>query len=163
MSAPLLEVKGLAVAFGSAGRPNHAVVDLSYRLARGETLAIVGESGSGKSVSSLALLGLLAHSGGRVTAGEAWFDGRDLLAMGEQELRRIRGDRITMIFQEPMTSLNPVLTIGRQLSEGLIEHKGMGQREAGGRAAAMLDLVGLDRPTKRLAQYPHELSGGTSG
>jgi peptide/nickel transport system ATP-binding protein len=160
VSAPILRVEGLSVAFESGGRTNTVVSDLSYHLDRGETLAIVGESGSGKSVSSLALLGLLPRPFGRVTAGQAWFDERDLLAMSQQELMQIRGDRITMIFQEPMTSLNPVLTIGRQLTEGLVEHKGLNQREADARAIEMLDLVGLGQPERRLGQYPHELSGG---
>jgi len=160
MSAPILRVDGLSVAFGRGDRGTEVVSDLSYTLARGETLAIVGESGSGKSVSSLALLGLLPQPHGRVTAGHAWFEERDLLAASQQELMRVRGDRITMIFQEPMTSLNPVLTIGRQLTEGLIEHKGMRQREADARAIEMLDLVGLGQPDRRLKQYPHELSGG---
>ncbi len=160
MSAPILRVEGLSVAFESGGRTNTVVSDLSYHLDRGETLAIVGESGSGKSVSSLALLGLLPRPFGRVTAGQAWFDERDLLAMSQQELMQIRGDRITMIFQEPMTSLNPVLTIGRQLTEGLVEHKGLSQRAADARAIEMLDLVGLGQPERRLGQYPHELSGG---
>jgi ABC-type microcin C transport system duplicated ATPase subunit YejF len=160
MAEPLLRVDGLSVAFESGGRRTEAVRNLSYTLARGETLAIVGESGSGKSVSSLALLGLLAKPGGSVEAGQAWFDGRDLLAMAEPALMRIRGDRITMIFQEPMTSLNPVLTIGRQLTEGLIEHKSMSPRAAEARAVGMLDLVGLSEPASRLKQYPHQLSGG---
>jgi peptide/nickel transport system ATP-binding protein len=160
MAEPLLRVDGLSVAFESGGRRTEAVKDLSYTLARGETLAIVGESGSGKSVSSLALLGLLPQPGGSLEAGSAWFDGQDLLALPEPALMRIRGDRITMIFQEPMTSLNPVLTIGRQLTEGLIEHKGMSQREAEARGIEMLDLVGLSEPASRLKQYPHQLSGG---
>jgi peptide/nickel transport system ATP-binding protein len=158
--APILRVEGLSVAFGGAERANQVVSELSYTLDRGETLAIVGESGSGKSVSSLALLGLLPRPHGRIAAGHAWFEDRDLLAIQEAELMRIRGDRITMIFQEPMTSLNPVLTIGRQLTEGLVEHKSMSQREANARAIEMLDLVGLDHPKRRLTQYPHELSGG---
>ncbi|MGH6914142.1 MAG: ATP-binding cassette domain-containing protein, partial [Geminicoccales bacterium] len=146
MAEPLLRVDGLSVAFESGGERIVAVSGLSYTLARGETLAIVGESGSGKSVSSLALFGLLPKPGGSIEAGQAWFDGRDLLAMAERALMRIRGDRITMIFQEPMTSLNPVLTIGRQLTEGLVEHKAMSQRAAEARAIQMLDLVGLSEP-----------------
>jgi ABC-type glutathione transport system ATPase component len=160
MTGPILQVEGLSVAFESGGRAHQVVGDLSYSLDPGETLAIVGESGSGKSVSSLALLGLLPLPHGRVTAGCAWFEQRDLLALPQQELMRIRGDRIAMIFQEPMTSLNPVLTIGRQLTEGLVEHKAMSQRDADARAIEMLDLVGLGRDGQRLRQYPHELSGG---
>ena len=160
MGAPILRVEGLSVAFASAHRRQQVVTDLSYTLDRGETLAIVGESGSGKSVSSLALLGLLPQPHGRIAAGHAWFEERDLLATSQQELMRMRGDRITMIFQEPMTSLNPVLTIGRQLTEGLVEHQGRSQRAADARAIEMLELVGLGQPEGRLRQYPHELSGG---
>ena len=160
MSEPLLRVKNLTVSFGSGRNRLRAVHDLSYTLGRGETLAIVGESGSGKSVSSLALLGLLPKPQAVVESGEAWFDGRDLLAMSEAQITALRGDRITMIFQEPMTSLNPVLTIGRQLTEGLVEHKSMSQREAEARAVEMIGLVGLSAPEDRLRQYPHELSGG---
>jgi peptide/nickel transport system ATP-binding protein len=160
MSQSLLKVEGLSVTFESGRRRTQAVIDFSYELGRGETLAIVGESGSGKSVSSLALLGLLPKPGAKVEAGHAWFEGKDLLALPERELTRLRGDQITMIFQEPMTSLNPVLTIGRQLTEGLIVHKAMTQKEAQARSIEMLDLVGLSNPEGRLRQYPHQLSGG---
>jgi peptide/nickel transport system ATP-binding protein len=159
----LLKVENLAVSFGTGSSRNRAVRGLSFALERGETLAIVGESGSGKSVSSLALLGLLPRTGVTIESGQAWFEGQDLLATDQADLIRIRGDRITMIFQEPMTSLTPVLTIGRQLTEGLVTHvthRGLSQRDADRRASEMLDLVGLDRPAKRLRQYPHELSGG---
>jgi peptide/nickel transport system ATP-binding protein len=156
----VLEVKDLSVSFGRGPGRNRAVQNLSYTLGRGETLAIVGESGSGKSVSSMALLGLLPPGLSTVESGEAWFEQKDLLAMDDEAIRGLRGDRITMIFQEPMTSLNPVLTIGRQLTAGLIEHKGVTQAEAETRAAEMIDLVGLSEPRKRLRQYPHELSGG---
>ncbi|MFP4126313.1 MAG: ABC transporter ATP-binding protein [Alphaproteobacteria bacterium] len=158
--APLLEVRDLAVVFQSNKRRTEAVRNLSYTLARGETLAIVGESGSGKSVSALALLGLLAKPAGRVTSGTARFEGRDLLQMPERELERLRGERITMIFQEPMTSLNPVLTIGRQLTEGLMVHKGLGHAAATARAVEMLDVVGLPEPKRQIRRYPHQLSGG---
>ena len=158
--APLLDVRDLSVVFQSGKRRTEAVRNLSYTLNPGETLAIVGESGSGKSVSSLALLGLLAKPAGRVTSGTARFDGRDLLAMPERELERLRGDRITMIFQEPMTSLNPVLTIGRQLTEGLMVHKGLGHAAATARAIEMLDVVGLPEPARQIRRYPHQLSGG---
>ncbi len=160
MTAPLLSVRDLTVAFGRGPSRNLAVRGLSYELGRRETLAIVGESGSGKSVSSMALLGLLPPRTARIEAGRALFEGRDLLAMTEAERRAIRGDRIAMIFQEPMTSLTPVLRIGLQLTEALVEHKGMGQRAAEARAVEMLDRVGLDRPRARLRQFPHELSGG---
>jgi peptide/nickel transport system ATP-binding protein len=160
MDMPLLKVEDLTVVFTTGGRRHAAVEGLSYELGRGETLAIVGESGSGKSVSSLALLGLVPQPAGRVTAGHAWFADQDLLALGEAAITGLRGDRITMIFQEPMTSLNPVLTIGRQLTEGLVAHKGMSQADADARATQMLDLVGLSEPRARLKQYPHQLSGG---
>ena len=160
MREPLLTVENLSVTFGYGRNRNEAVENLSYTLGNGETLAIVGESGSGKSVSSLALLGLLPRRSAKVEEGRAHYDGHDLLALPEERLRKLRGDRLAMIFQEPMTSLNPVLTIGRQLTEGLIEHLGVSQDEANTRAMAMIDRVGLGQPKQRLRQYPHELSGG---
>ncbi len=157
---PLLAVEDLTVAFGRGAGRNVAVKNLSYALNRGETLAIVGESGSGKSVSSMALLGLLPPRSAAIESGRAMFEGRDLLSLSEAEQRSVRGDRITMIFQEPMTSLTPVLRIGVQLTEGLIEHEGMTQAQADARAKEMLELVGLDRVDRRMRQFPHELSGG---
>ena len=145
MSDTVLSVENLNVVFGKSASRNVAVSDLSYKLTRGETLAIVGESGSGKSVSSMALLGLLPPRGVTIESGVAMFEGRDLLSLSDSEQRAIRGNRITMIFQEPMTSLTPVLRIGLQLTEGLVAHKGMSQREAEARAREMLRLVGLDR------------------
>ena len=159
-SDPILKVDGLTVSFGRKSHRNVAVRDLGYELHRGETLAIVGESGSGKSVSSMALLGLLPPRSANIESGTALFEGRDLLTLSEAGQRQIRGDRITMIFQEPMTSLTPVLRIGLQLTESLVEHKGMSQSQATARAKEMLELVGLDNPTTRLRQFPHELSGG---
>jgi peptide/nickel transport system ATP-binding protein len=160
MSDTVLSVENLNVVFGKSASRNVAVSDLSYKLTRGETLAIVGESGSGKSVSSMALLGLLPPRGVTIESGVAMFEGRDLLSLSDSEQRAIRGNRITMIFQEPMTSLTPVLRIGLQLTEGLVAHKGMSQREAEARAREMLRLVGLDRVERRMRQFPHELSGG---
>ena len=160
MSESLLEVQDLTVAFGFGPGRNIAVDGLSYRLAAGETLAIVGESGSGKSVSSLALLGLLPRQGATIERGSAHFHGRDLLHMDEADLRKVRGNRIAMIFQEPMTSLTPVLRIGLQLTEGLVEHAGLSQKEAADKAQEMLRLVDLDDPPRRMRQFPHELSGG---
>jgi len=159
-SGPILTVDDLSVAFGRGSRRNQAVQGLSYTLEKGETLAIVGESGSGKSVSSLALLGLLPRRSASIESGTAQYMGHDLLTLPEEQLRKLRGDRLTMIFQEPMTSLNPVLTIGRQLTEGLVEHRGMNQAAADARAMEMIELVGLGQPRQRLKQYPHELSGG---
>jgi ABC-type glutathione transport system ATPase component len=159
-AGPLLAVEGLRVAFGSGPGALEVVHGLSFSVGRGETLALVGESGSGKSVTCLALMGLLPRPGARVTAGRALFEGRDLLSLPDPELRAIRGDRIGMVFQEPMTSLNPVVTIGLQMTEALRAHRGLGTREARRRAAEMLGLVGLSAPERRLRQYPHELSGG---
>ncbi len=156
----VLKVENLSVSFGRGRTRNQAVQALSYELEAGETLAIVGESGSGKSVSSLALLGLLPPGQATVDSGKARFDDRDLLAMPEAEIISLRGDRIAMIFQEPMTSLNPVLTIGRQLTEGLIVHKGMSLRDAEARSVQMIDRVRIPKAASRLKQYPHELSGG---
>jgi peptide/nickel transport system ATP-binding protein len=160
MSDTLLEVRDLTVAFGFGPGRNIAVDGLSYSLAAGETLAIVGESGSGKSVSSLALLGLLPRQGVTIERGSAHFHGRDLLQMDEAERRQVRGNRIAMIFQEPMTSLTPVLRIGLQMTEGLVEHAGLSQKDAADKAQEMLRLVDLDDPPRRMRQFPHELSGG---
>jgi oligopeptide/dipeptide ABC transporter ATP-binding protein len=132
---------------------------ISFEIRPGETLGIVGESGCGKSVTSLALLGILARNG-RVTGGRAIFGGRDLLQLDDAELRTIRGREIGMIFQDPMTSLNPVLTVGRQIREGLETHFGMERREADARAAELLDQVGIPSPDLRLKDYPHQFSGG---
>ncbi|MCB9945878.1 MAG: ABC transporter ATP-binding protein [Geminicoccaceae bacterium] len=160
MSEPVLDVRDLTISFGHGRHRHTAVQSLSYHLDKGETLAIVGESGSGKSVSSLALLGLLPEGHATVESGSAMFEGRDLLHLEEAAIRNLRGDRLTMIFQEPMTSLNPVLKIGLQLTEALVEHKGMDQGEADARAMEMLDLVALPDPSGTMKRYPHELSGG---
>jgi peptide/nickel transport system ATP-binding protein len=160
MSDQLLEVQDLTVAFGFGPGRNIAVDGLSYSLAAGETLAIVGESGSGKSVSSLALLGLLPRQGATIERGTAHFHGRDLLQMDEAERRKVRGNRIAMIFQEPMTSLTPVLRIGLQMTEGLVEHAALSKKDAADKACEMLRLVDLDDPPRRMRQFPHELSGG---
>jgi oligopeptide/dipeptide ABC transporter ATP-binding protein len=137
----------------------HAVNGISFEIARGETLGIVGESGCGKSVTSLAILGLLARNG-RVESGTAVFDGADLLRQSDRALRRIRGREIAMIFQDPMTSLNPVLTIGRQIREALETHFGMARRDATARAAELLDRVGIPTAEARVRDYPHQFSGG---
>jgi ABC-type glutathione transport system ATPase component len=155
-TAPLLEVTDLSVAFGRT----EVVRGLSFAIRPGETVALVGESGSGKSVTCLAIMGLLPQPEARVTGGRALFAGRDLLSLSDKALRAIRGNRIGMVFQEPMTSLNPVIRIGLQLTEALGAHRGLGRRAARQRAAEMLALVGIDAPERRLAQYPHELSGG---
>jgi peptide/nickel transport system ATP-binding protein len=158
--APLLSVRGLTVeVLGEAGsRP--VVEGLSFDLRPGETLAIAGESGSGKSMTALALMGLLPRPGARIAGGRAVFDGADLLAMPESRLRRIRGGEIAMIFQEPMTSLNPVMTVGAQIVEAIQAHEPIGRSEARARALELLRTVRLTEPERRLDQHPHELSGG---
>jgi oligopeptide transport system ATP-binding protein len=156
---PLLVVDDLAVRFWTARGIVHAVNGVSFEIAPGETLGIVGESGCGKSVTSLALLGILPRAG-RVTAGSATFEGRDLIGLSDEDLRQIRGQQIAMIFQDPMTSLNPVLTIGRQLREPLETHLGMKKHEAETRAAELLDSVGIPAARNRLKDYPHQFSGG---
>jgi oligopeptide/dipeptide ABC transporter ATP-binding protein len=154
-----LSVRDLRVQFWTRRGTVHAVNGISFDVAPGETLGIVGESGCGKSVTSLALLGILPRAG-RVPSGTAMFGGRDLLKLSDRELRRIRGREIAMIFQDPMTSLNPVLTIGRQIREALETHFGMKKREAEARAAELLDRVGIPTAKQRLRDYPHQFSGG---
>jgi oligopeptide transport system ATP-binding protein len=156
---PLLSVDDLRVEFWTARGTIHAVNGVSFDIAPGETLGIVGESGSGKSVTALALLGILARAG-RVVDGTAEFEGRDLLQLSDDELRTIRGKDIAMIFQDPMTSLNPVLTIGRQIREALETHFGMEKEEAEQRTADALDRVGIPSAKMRLRDYPHQFSGG---
>jgi peptide/nickel transport system ATP-binding protein len=154
----LLEVANLNVRFATPDGEVHAVRDLSFALEQGETLGIVGESGSGKSQTVMSLVGLLAANG-RAT-GTAHFAGRDLLAMQAKELRTVRGRKIARIFQDPMTSLNPVLTVGKQIVEGLLAHGDLSKQAARRRAAELLGEVGLPDPERALDRYPHELSGG---
>jgi oligopeptide/dipeptide ABC transporter ATP-binding protein len=156
---PLLSVDDLRVQFWTSRGTVYAVNGISFEIAAGETLGIVGESGCGKSVTSLALLGLLPRTG-RTPTGTATFGGRDLLRLRDRELRKVRGRQISMIFQDPMTSLNPVLTIGRQIREALETHFGMKRRPAAERAAELLDRVGIPSPAARLSDYPHQFSGG---
>ena len=137
-----------------------AVDGVSYSVDAGETVAVVGESGSGKSVTALSVLRLIPDPPGRITAGTVTFAGRDLLTLSEPEMREVRGGEIGMIFQEPMTSLNPVLTIGRQITETLEQHRGLSRAEAARRAQELLGQVGIAEPARRLKQYPHQLSGG---
>lgn len=159
-TAPVLTVDGLTVSVRTEAGLRPLVEDLSFTLNRGETLAIAGESGSGKSITSLAIMGLLPPPAVRVTAGSIRFGQTDLTAAPEDQMRRIRGDRIAMIFQEPMTSLNPVLTIGTQLAEAIRAHQDVSRDEATQRALAALSAVRLSQPERRMLQYPHELSGG---
>ena len=161
----LLRVEGLRTHFGADSGVVKAVDGVSFSVRSGETLAVVGESGSGKSVTSLSIMRLIADPPGRIVAGEIWYrakDGRvhDLVAIDEPAMRRIRGNDISMIFQEPMTSLNPVYTVGDQIAEMIQLHRGKGRREAMSMAADMLDRVGIAEPKQRLREYPHELSGG---
>ena len=155
----LLSVEGLSVSFRSGGAWRAVVNDLSFALGRTETLAIVGESGSGKSVTALALMGLVPQVNGRVE-GRALLDGRDLVSMPEADLRRLRGNEIAMIFQEPMTSLNPVLSVGFQIAEALRYHRGLDRQGAAVEARRMLDLVRIPDAQRRLTDYPHQFSGG---
>ena len=156
----LLEVEDLHVHFVTSRGVVRAVEGISYRVKAGEVVALVGESGCGKSVSSLAIMRLLAKPAGRVVGGRILFEGRDLLKLSEEEMREIRGRDIAMIFQEPMTSLNPVLTIGFQIMEPLLIHLGMNEKTARGRALELLNMVGIPDPERRLDQYPHQFSGG---
>jgi oligopeptide transport system ATP-binding protein len=156
---PLLAVEDLRVEFWTSRGTIYAVNGISFEIAPGETLGIVGESGCGKSVTSLALLGILPRAG-RAVAGTAMFEGRDLLQLKDDQLRKIRGRDIAMIFQDPMTSLNPVLTIGRQIREALETHFDMDKKPAEDRATELLDQVGIPNARARLKDYPHQFSGG---
>jgi oligopeptide transport system ATP-binding protein len=155
----LLDVEDLRVQFETQRGTVHAVNGISFHVDAGETLGIVGESGCGKSVTSLALMGILPGSG-RVAGGTAMFGGRDLLAMTDKELRAVRGKEIAMIFQDPMTSLNPVLTVGLQITEVLRAHLGIGRNEARVRTIELLDAVGIPSARARANDYPHQFSGG---
>ncbi len=158
---PLLAVDNLSVAFAGEAGDTTVLSDFSYSLDAGEILAIVGESGSGKSVGALAVMGLIGRPG-RVTGGSVRLEGRELLALPEREMQKVRGSRIGMIFQEPMTSLNPVLSVSEQITEAVRLHTGADGRAARRRALEMLRLVQIPEPEQRLDQYPHELSGGMS-
>ena len=156
----LLSVSNLRIVFGSEGLELPAVDDVGFDVAEGEVLGIVGESGSGKSVTALSIMGLLPKPPARVTAGSIKFQGEELLGLGEREMRRVRGPGIGMIFQEPMTSLNPVFPIGDQLMETVRVHEHVGKAAQRERAIAMLAKVGIAEPERRLRDYPHQLSGG---
>ena len=156
---PLLDVRNLSVIFHTRAGDVHAVEDVSYTLEAGESLAIVGESGSGKSVSALSLLGLVPRPG-TVENGQLFFKERDLLKLSDKELQRLRGREIAMVFQDPMTSLNPVLTVGHQLTEALVWHQSVSKADATNQAAETLRLVGIPNAEERLLDYPHGFSGG---
>jgi peptide/nickel transport system ATP-binding protein len=155
----LLEVENLQTHFRTPDGVNRAVDGVSFDVAAGETLAIVGESGCGKSVTAMSILRLIPEPPGKM-AGAIRFQGRDLLKLSEAEMQAIRGNEISMIFQEPMTSLNPVLNVGRQIGETLRLHQGLSAREAEAKAVEMLTLVGIPEPQRRVREYPHQLSGG---
>jgi peptide/nickel transport system ATP-binding protein len=157
---PLLEVEDLRTLFHAEGTIARAVDGVSFTLGAGETLAIVGESGSGKSVTSLSIMRLVPTPPGEIAEGRIRFRGRDLLTLSEADMRRIRGNEIGMIFQEPMSSLNPLLTVGEQIAEVLREHQGLNRSEARSHAAAMLARVNIPDPERRAREYPHRLSGG---
>ncbi len=157
---PILKVDNLVTRFYTPEGVVHAVNGVSFDLMEGETLGIVGESGCGKSVTMLSALQLIARPPGKIESGEAWFHDRDLLKMDNEEIRHIRGAQIAMIFQDPMTSLNPVLTIERQIAEPLMLHLAMTKNQSHNRSIELLQLVGIPEPEKRLADYPHQFSGG---
>ncbi len=156
----ILEVKDLRTYFYTRDGVVRSVDGVSFSISEGETLAIVGESGCGKSVTSLSLLRLIPSPPGKIVSGSILFHGKDLLKLSDEEMRDIRGDKISMIFQEPMTSLNPVLTIGRQISEVLELHRHCTKEEARGRILELLKLVNISEPERRIDEYPHQLSGG---
>jgi oligopeptide/dipeptide ABC transporter ATP-binding protein len=161
VSDTVLSIRELTVEFHTEDGVVHAVNDVNYDLFPGETLGIVGESGSGKSVSVMTMLGLIPQPPGKIVKGEAIYEGRDLLTMPKRELREIRGGEIAMIFQDPMTSLNPVFTIGHQISEAIVTHNpGIGDKKANERTIELLELVGVPFAERRINQYPHEFSGG---
>ncbi len=156
----LLEVRDLRTYFYTEEGVGKAVDGVSFELRRGETLGLVGESGCGKSVSALSVMRLIPQPPGRIESGQVLFGGRDLLTLSEEEMCQVRGDEIAMIFQEPMTSLNPVLTCGFQIAESVILHQGVSKGEARNRAVEMLRLVGIPAAEQRVDEYPHQLSGG---
>jgi oligopeptide transport system ATP-binding protein len=156
----ILDVQGLETTFKTPDGVVHAVNGVSFGLGEGETLGVVGESGCGKSVTMLSIMGLIPSPPGRIEAGKAIFAGQDLVKMSREELRHVRGAQIAMIFQDPMTSLNPVLTIGKQLEEPLMLHIGMTKKQAQERAAELLSMVGIPNAKDRLNDYPHQYSGG---
>jgi peptide/nickel transport system ATP-binding protein len=160
VSDALLQVRGLVTRFETDRGTVRAVDDVSFDVARGETVALVGESGSGKSVTALSILRLIASPPGAIDAGEILFDGKDLRGMNEREMREVRGARISIVFQEPMTSLNPVYSVGAQIAEVVRLHEKTSRSAAHARAVEMLSAVGIPAPRDRAAAYPHQLSGG---
>ena len=157
---PLLSIRDLRTYFTSSDGVARAVDGVSYDIYPSETLAVVGESGCGKSVTAFSIMRLIPSPPGKIVSGEALFNGRDLLALSEAEMRKVRGNDVSMIFQEPMTSLNPILTIGQQIVETVLEHESRTKAEAREMAIDMLARVGIPSPEKRVDEYPHQLSGG---
>jgi len=157
---PLLKVEGLKTIFHTKGKAVTAVTGINFELGQGETLGIVGESGSGKSVMMLSVMRLIPSPPGRIAGGRVIFNGRDLLQLSKDEMRRVRGKEIAMIFQDPMTSLNPVLTINQQMSEAMMVHLGLDRKAARARSLELLQLVGIPDAVNRLDDYPHQFSGG---
>ncbi|QDT13789.1 ABC transporter ATP-binding protein [Planctomycetes bacterium K23_9] len=160
MSDSILSVDDLRVSFKTDDGIVRAVRGVSFDVRRGETIGLVGESGSGKSVTNLAVMGLIPKPPGTIDGGSAMYDGRDLLSMGDRELQSVRGKKIAMIFQDPMTALNPLMTVEQQMTEVTRMHMGLNKKEARLRAAEMLEMVGISSPAKRLRDYPHQFSGG---
>ncbi len=159
MSDYLVDIRNLRLSFFTPAGEVKALNDVSIQMNQGEVLGIVGESGSGKSVTAYALMGLTAHPG-KIVGGEIYFNGRTIHEMTEKEMQVIRGNEVSIIFQDPMTSLNPVFTVGNQIEEVILLHTDKTKQEAHDRAIELLDLVGINEPEKRIKQYPHELSGG---
>jgi len=160
MSDSLIQIKNLSVEFQTDDGAVRAVKNISFDIPRGKTVGLVGESGSGKSVSSLAIMRLIPNPPGKVTSGEIIYEGKDLLKLPEAQMRKVRGDRISMIFQEPMTSLNPVFTVGDQIAETLMLHQKLSKAQAMAKAEDLLTQVGIPNPKERIKSYPHEMSGG---
>lgn len=160
MTSELLNVQGLETQFNTPEGVVHAVNGVDFTLKEGETLGVVGESGCGKSVSMLSILRLIQQPPGKIVAGQALFKGQDLLQMTSEEIRHVRGGQISMVFQDPMTSLNPVMTIGKQLAEPLMLHLGLNKEQARDRSIELLEQVGIPRAGDRLKDYPHQYSGG---
>ncbi|MBI4124903.1 MAG: ABC transporter ATP-binding protein [Deltaproteobacteria bacterium] len=155
----MLQIKNLKTYFYTPSSVVKAVDDVSFTIGKGEAVGLVGESGSGKSVLSLSILRLVSRPG-KITGGEIWWEGRDLLKLSEREMRAVRGKKIAMVFQEPMTSLNPVFTIGDQIAEAIREHEGGGKKAVHARVIELLKLVGIPAPEERIGNYPHQMSGG---
>lgn len=160
MSDSLIQIRNLSVEFQTDDGSVKAVKNISFDIPRGKTVGLVGESGSGKSVTSLSVMRLIPNPPGKVTSGEIIYEGKDLLKISEPEMRKVRGDRISMIFQEPMTSLNPVFTVGDQIAETLMLHQKLNRTQAMAKTEDLLTQVGIPNPKERIKSYPHEMSGG---